>query len=321
VNVETGVQSLALPVRRDPNDPGNEARPRLCLAVGIATVSRPELLSLVLDRLAQQTRRADRIILCAPTQEDVTGTAARPDIEIKIGPRGLTRQRNVIIDAAQGCDILVFFDDDFLPASTYLAAVERVFAAHDDVAMVTGEVISDGIIGPGLDIAEASRVLKTDQANVTVGDGYRRLDEVDNGYGCNMAVRLAPARANNCRFDERLPLYGWLEDVDFGRQLGRYGRIVKIAAARGVHLGIKQGRQSGVRLGYSQIANPFYLLRKGTCPWPRAVRLMTRNLGANCLRSLRPEPYIDRVGRLRGNLKAFADLIAGKLDPERILEL
>jgi hypothetical protein len=39
------------------------------------------------------------------------------------------------------------------------------------------------------------------------------------------------------------------------------------------------------------------------------------------VRSVWPEPYVDRVGRLRGNLAALADLAAGSLHPERILEL
>ena len=319
VKVEADVPALS--GAGEPGDSPHQARAPTSLVVGIATARRPEILGLVLDRLAQQTRRADRIILCAPTAEDIASVASREGIELRIGPRGLTRQRNAIIDAAQDCDILIFFDDDFLPASTYLAGIEQVFAAREDVVMVTGRVIADGIIGPGLDTEKAHRALQVNGEDGAVVDGLLWLDEVDSGYGCNMAVRLAPARANGCRFDEGLPLYGWLEDVDFSRQLGRYGRIVRAPVAWGVHLGIKQGRQSGIRLGYSQIANPVYLLRKGTCPWPRAVRLMTRNLGANCLRSLRPEPYIDRLGRVRGNLKALSDLVVGKLDPERILEL
>jgi GT2 family glycosyltransferase len=136
-----------------------------------------------------------------------------------------------------------------------------------------------------------------------------------------MAVRLAAVRAAQCRFDERLPLYGWLEDVDFSRQLAREGRIAKLSAARGVHLGVKQGRQSGVRLGYSQIANPIYPSRKGTCPWPRALRQISRNVAMNLARSLNPEPYVDRAGRFAGNLKAMRDLVTGRLDPQRILEL
>ena len=44
-----------------------------------------------------------------------------------------------------------------------------------------------------------------------------------SGYGCNMAVRLAPMREHGLRFDERLPLYGWQEDVDLSRRLAAFG--------------------------------------------------------------------------------------------------
>jgi GT2 family glycosyltransferase len=284
------------------------------LAVGIATIGRPALLGAVLEEFARQTRRPDRIIVCAPTADDVAGIPA-DHADVIIGPRGLTRQRNVIIDRLDDCDLLQFFDDDFVPATTYLAEIERVFIADPGVAMITGEVIADGIIGPGFDIAEARRRLAR-----TMASGGT-LQPVENGYGCNMAVRLAAVRAAQCRFDERLPLYGWLEDVDFSRQLAREGRIAKMDAARGVHLGVKQGRQSGVRLGYSQIANPIYLSRKGTCPWSRTLRQMSRNVAMNLARSLKPEPYVDRAGRFAGNLKAIRDLMTGRLDPERILEL
>jgi len=289
----------------------------LRIAVGFATVGRSRLLAEVIAELGRQTRQPDRIVVCAPTDDDVAGIAAQPLVDVIVGPRGLTRQRNAVLERAAGFDVLQYFDDDFLPAADYLAAVEQAFAAHPDIAMITGHVIADGIIGPGFTIDDARRRL------VEIGATTRAqaFEPVANGYGCNMAVRLAAASAAHCRFDERLPLYGWLEDVDFSRQLARQGRIVKLAAAQGIHLGIKQGRQSGVRLGYSQIANPIYLSRKGTCPWPRALRIMSRNLAMNLARSLRPEPYVDRAGRVAGNLKALRDLVAGRLDPQRILEL
>lgn len=285
------------------------------LAVGIATVGRPLLLKAILQELETQTRLPDHVVLCAPSADDVAGIAA-DGVDVVIGPRGLTRQRNAIIERLDDFDIVQFFDDDFVPGTTYLAEVERAFAAEPDIVMITGNVVADGIIGPGFDVAEAR--LRLASTPLAAGD---RVEPVENGYGCNMAIRLAAARAAECRFDERLPLYGWLEDVDFSLQLARRGRIVKLGSARGVHLGIKQGRQSGVRLGYSQIANPVYLSRKGTCPWSRSLRQIGRNVGMNLVRSLRPEPYVDRAGRLRGNLKAFRDLVVGRLDPQRILEL
>jgi len=39
------------------------------------------------------------------------------------------------------------------------------------------------------------------------------------------------------------------------------------------------------------------------------------------VKSLRPEPWIDRPGRLRGNLIAIGDLLRGRLDPARIQDL
>jgi GT2 family glycosyltransferase len=285
------------------------------LAIGIATIGRPVLLGAVLQELERQTRKPDRIIVCAPAADDVAGIPA-DRADVIIGPRGLTRQRNAIIDHADDFDILQFFDDDFVPATTYLAEIEQAFARDPGVVMITGEVVADGIIGPGFDIEEARRRLA---ASTHPGGGA--LEPVKNGYGCNMAVRLAAVRAAQYRFDERLPLYGWLEDVDFSRRLAREGRIAKLGTARGVHLGVKQGRQSGIRLGYSQIANPIYLSRKGTCPWSRALAQMSRNVAMNLARSLNPEPYVDRAGRFAGNLKAIADLVIGRLDPQRIVEL
>jgi hypothetical protein len=91
-----------------------------------------------------------------------------------------------------------------------------------------------------------------------------QLCDTYKGYGCNMAPRLVPLHRHSLRFDEDLPLYGWLDDVDLCRRLSAYGRIVKNWNMIGVHLGTKRGRTAGIRLGYSQIANPIYLRRKGT---------------------------------------------------------
>jgi hypothetical protein len=123
------------------------------------------------------------------------------------------------------------------------------------------------------------------------------------------------------RFDERLVLYGWQEDIDFTSQLGRYGRIVSLSSLIGVHLGVKGGRLSGVRHGYSQVINPVYLLRKGTMPVGFAVDLIARNVAANVARCVWPEPYVDRRGRLKGNLLAAYHLLRGRIEPEYVLNL
>jgi GT2 family glycosyltransferase len=253
------------------------------------------------------------VAACDPA--DVAGVAGER-VACIFAERGLTKQRNAILREGAIFDVIVFFDDDFLPQPTYLEKIEKIFAKHPDVAMVTGHVIADGIVGPGLKIEEAQQQLEAD-GRIDLED--EPLIDVYNGYGCNMAVRMGAVHQGHVDFDERLPLYGWLEDVDFSRRLGRWGRIVRSRAVRGVHMGVKSGRQSGVRLGYSQIANPLYLVRKGTFGGSRAIWQMGRNVGMNLVFSLRPEPYVDRSGRLRGNIRAIKDIVSGRLHPERVL--
>jgi hypothetical protein len=139
-------------------------------------------------------------------------------------------------------------------------------------------------------------------------------------YGCNMVIRMTTLVATGVRFDELLPLYAWQEDTDFSRQMAPFGKIVRSASLTGIHLGTKQGRVSGVRFGYSQIANPVYLMRKGTMSVSFGSHIMARNLAGNFLRLLPPEPHIDRIGRLKGNFIAILDFMRGRLSPGRILD-
>jgi hypothetical protein len=55
--------------------------------------------------------------------------------------------------------------------------------------------------------------------------------------------------------------------------------------------------------------------------WRHAVKLIWRNLAANLLRSIYPEPWIDRKGRLKGNCLAILDIAIGRSSPGRILQL
>jgi GT2 family glycosyltransferase len=231
-----------------------------------------------------------------------------------LAKQGTCTQRNAILARCRDEDAIVFFDDDFFPCKDYLAAVERAFREEPDVVMTTGMVVADGIKGPGLPAQAGERLIS--EAEGEPPKPQPRLGAY-NGYGCNMAFRLDAIRSG-LLFDERLPQYGWLEDVDFSRRLAPRGRIVKLADARGVHLGSKTGRTPGHRLGYSQMVNPMYLVKKGTLERGRAWRHMWRNLGMNLARSPMPEPYIDRRGRLRGNIRGLVDLLLGRADPERI---
>lgn len=286
------------------------------IAIGIATAGRRAVLSETLAHLAEQSRLPDAVFVCpaAPADLDEAAAGCLPiPVRCVEGRRGSCGQRNAILDAAGDADIVVFLDDDYMPAQAFLAEAEALFGARPDVVAATGTVLADGIHGPGIGRDEAIRILASDPGEA------RATWPVYNAYGCNMLVRMAAVRTAAARFDENLPLYGWQEDVDFCRQLAPMGQIVHCTALRGVHLGSKRGRTSGLHFGYSQIANPIYLWRKGTMTSGKALRLMAGNVAANFLGSLREQPYVDRRGRLKGNGIALLDLMRARLNPQRIL--
>ena len=291
--------------------------PKLKLAVGFASTGRRELLSRMILDLVCQTRQPDYVIICVARDDDLDEEiSVRVPFKVEITDRvqGLTKQRNKILAAARDAEIIVFFDDDFLPACSYLANLERCFYQNEDVVAASGNVIADGVTGPGIELSDAYSLLRQSDAQPD------RISNQYNAYGCNMAVRSATVRENEIWFDENLPLYGWLEDVDFCRRLACFGRVIKADELVGVHLGAKGGRTSGCRFGYSQIANPIYLWKKGSLHFDRALAQMIRNTSANFRGALRPEPWVDRRGRVQGNLRALRHLFTGELDPRRILE-
>lgn len=281
--------------------------------VAVATIGRPDLVRRTIELLDLQTRRPDGIVVAGASEGDVAGVAdVRGRPEVIVARRGLCRQRNAALDhIGDRADVVVFFDDDFVPAAGYLAQVERLFLDMPEVAGITGELVADGIHNIGYSIEEG--LARIAEGAAAIDPAIRPRQAL---YGCNMAIRMADARG--LRFDETLPLYGWQEDIDFTWQLGRRGRLISTGRVTGVHLGTKGGRTSGKRLGYSQVANIVYLRRKGTMQPGLGLRLLRQNLLSNLVRSLRPEAHIDRRGRLLGNMLALRDLMTGRIDPRRV---
>jgi len=291
------------------------------IVVSIPTTNRPLVVVPTIRDIARQQRLPDLVLVVVADQSDIDIEEVEGlpfPVSVVHSERGTAPQRNAALEMSEDDDVLLFLDDDFLMAPDYLANLEELFRKHPDVAMATGEVLADGIHGPGLSHKFGRR-----RASEPFGESNQRLklEKIYNCYGCNMAVRAKPVVAKAVRFDPRLKLYGWLEDVDFSRQMSTYGRIVKSNSLQGVHLGSKSGRSSGLRVGYSQVANPLYLIRKGTMSPLRALNILARNFVSNLVKSLHPEPEIDRFGRLKGNFRAFSDLLRGRLRPEKILNL
>ena len=313
VNSAAGYLELMREPKRLITSPHGTEHPLPKIAVVIATLGRPHVVTATLKRLlATQSLTPDTIIISCVSPEDAGETADFPTVTIITGKAGLPAQRNAALAAlSPETDVVVFFDDDFVADADWLTVAAETFRDQPDVAAFTGHVVADDIKGAGLSIEDAIHLLETSDRSTS----WSRLEPY-SPYGCNMAFRLSAVR--DLKFDERLVLYGWLEDRDFGAALAKQGgRLVKCADACGVHMGVKNGRVSGDRLGYSQIVNPIYLLRKGTMTYGQVAGQIFRNVASNLSGSLRPEPFIDRRGRLKGNLRGFSDILRGRIEPER----
>lgn len=282
--------------------------------VVIATVGRPETVRKVVEHLGKQSRPADGVIVVGADAKDVDGLdrlEAGPTV--LIAPKGSCSQRNAGIDKIQDCsDVVIFFDDDFVPAHDYIEVVESLMSADSSIVGLTGELVDDGARGEAIRFEDAVRRLDLDHERLPEADLRTR----EALYGCNMAIRMEAL--GGLRFDENLPLYGWMEDIDLTYQLAKHGRLLSGPAITGIHLGVRGGRSPGKRVGYSQVANIVYLYRKGTMQPNLGWRSLFKNVAANLVKSIRPEPEIDRRGRLLGNMIAVTDLIRGRIDPRRI---
>jgi GT2 family glycosyltransferase len=288
------------------------------IAIIIATKGRPQAVNHLLRLLEEQTLTPSVVVVSATQSADIqdsTPTSLR--VEYIFGPAGTSCQRNRALEKTRDCsDIVVFFDDDFAPAPTWLEHCANAFVSDSSVVGMSGLVLRDGAVAEEISWEEAKRLIHDAAPAHTA---LPLIAEPDGLYGCNMAYRVSAIR--HVVFDERLVLYGWLEDKDFSRSAGKIGRLVKCNALVGVHLGLKSGRVSGTKYGYSQVVNAWYLHKKGILTSKEARSNIAKALLANSAKSFWPEKHIDRLGRLKGNLIGLGNLMLGHCRPEKAAEL
>ncbi|GAB2888981.1 glycosyltransferase [Uliginosibacterium flavum] len=301
----------------------------------VATKGRTREMVGLFDSLARQSLLPIRVAVVGSEAADIQGLemhelALSGRAILKTSPTaGTCIQRNVglnmLADEIRASEptqtFLVFFDDDFRPADDWLEQCARSFAEQLDVVGITGDVISDGVRVSGYNEAEAAQYISGERPREPHWPHNGQRHDMRGGglYGCNMAYRGNAALS--VRFDEALPLYGWQEDIDFAARVAAFGRLIFEPACRGVHMGVQGARTSGLRFGYSQIANPVYLIRKGSMRWRFGFRLAARNVASNLFNTLRANRSKDYAGRLRGNAIALLDALRWRQHPMRVLEL
>jgi glycosyltransferase involved in cell wall biosynthesis len=239
-------------------------------------------------------------------------------IHVLFGPPGLTAQRNRALALARAThDIIIFFDDDFIPSRFWIERVQELLAMQPEIGCVTGRVLENGVANGGLEWSYGQFVVDSEDLNKAAMNSPSTQYPC-SPYGCNMAFR-ATAIAH-LWFDERLALYGWLEDLDFGFRVATRAKTISTDIVWGVHLGSKSGRVSGFKFGYSQVVNPWYLVNKGVLKPFDLWKNVAFGLAANLLGTVFMKSHIDRWGRLKGNIVGIKDIMLSHWAPERITE-
>lgn len=287
----------------------------------ICSRGRPAILDVTIRSLLRQTMPAHAIVLSLAGPEDATpATRALPEVTTLIGPLGLTLQRNYALDRLpEGTDCVIFLDDDVIVRRDLLAATQRFFATHHDVAVATCTIIAKGHEDDKVSLDEGQGIIDEDERSFDALGPVPAAIDVPNAIGCLMAMPVAVARG--IRFDERLRYYAWLEDMDASVGVRRFGRLCSSPSLRLVHLRTPVGRMPNQRVGFSQIMNPYYLYRKGTFSesfLAMLVRYWGRVLVSNLSASLSWRQAVNRRGRLRGNLRALGMIARGRIEPEAV---
>jgi GT2 family glycosyltransferase len=285
------------------------------LAVIIPSLARPATLHETLLSVLRQSRRAGQIIVSVPGEEHVLPESlGLPGVTLVLAEIGSARQRNRAIAALRSeAEIVAFLDDDVELHEDYLAQVGRLFDQHPDAMLIDGKVLAEG---RGMLRAEAQEII------AGAGKAQPRAAAIgpEQAYGCNMTVRRRALAS--VRFDERLPLYGYMEDRDFAFECARLGRILRCESAWVVHLRPPAGRLSHRRFGFSQVMNPLYLWRKGNYLTRRNVAWqVSRPLVVNSVLALAPRRGARHRGLLAGNVRALGLALRGRIAPENVLQL
>jgi GT2 family glycosyltransferase len=284
-------------------------------AVVLASAGRPALLGDAMMNVDRLDGEGITRLVSVPDDGSLPETVPL-GWQVVTGTRGLAAQRNAALAVLDGIEVVFFFDDDAVVREDYLAQALAFFAAHPETVGLTGRVLIDGASTTEVPEAEAVEALQASRM-VPPSSGWRWTREL---YGCNFAFRMSAAP--HLRFDDRLPLYSWLEDHDFSRRLMRFGPMAEIDDCVIVHRAAASGgRTAHVRLGYSQLMNPVHLWKKGSFPAWLAAYQIFRPAAKNVLRSVVGSDRNWRRERLHGNALALRDVLWGRITPERILNL
>ena len=248
----------------------------------VPTYARPKEIVALLDALRElPVPPAEVIVVDGSTSTEtaraISDWANAPvlafDLVYVNSPRGLTRQRNVGIDASDR-EYVFFLDDDCIPAPGYFAAIREVFRqdAAGRIGAVCGSIVNELGKSPSLrwrlrfalGLAPRGEPGKYYHIGTSVpGDcvapfeGTRPLDIMS---GCAMAFRRAVLQRE--RFSQFFDGYSQGEDMEMSLRVGRNWQLLRCGGARAVHHHVPGGRPGSYPKGEMEVRNRFFIWKR-----------------------------------------------------------
>jgi len=215
------------------------------LLIAVCTYRRPEGLSNLLASLADLPLPPGVSAEVLVVDNDPERSARVPErtgsltVRLqRVGATNIAVARNVVLDAADGFDLLAMIDDDELPRSGWVTGLVRSMELHD-CDIVIGRVRAS--------LPAGSPDWLTRHYEVDHGADGRTLTE---GISGNALLDVRAVRATGVRFEPGLGISGG-EDQCFFRQLSRHGLTIRYAAGA-----VTVEQVPGSRIG------PRYLVRR-----------------------------------------------------------
>lgn len=243
-----------------------------------------EIIALMKALCAQEELPAEVVVVDGTPDDSVqcrlrefaSGRSLPFDLLYVKSPSGLTRQRNVGIDASRG-EYVFFLDDDCIPRSGYFRTIREVFEGDRDGAIgaVCGTILNEidrplslrwklrlalGLAPrhgrPGTYYPTATSV------PLALAKPFSGIRDVDMLPGCTMAFRRRVLETS--RFSAFFHGYAQGEDLEMSMRVRRGWRLVWSGDAHVEHHHAPGGRPKWFEKGRMEIRNRYFIWQRYT---------------------------------------------------------
>lgn len=250
----------------------------------LATYMRSSEMASLLDTIISLPDQPGEVIVVDGSPSEETGNAilswARSrnlkfDLIYIKSPSGLTRQRNVGIDASTR-EFVFFLDDDCRPEPGYFRAIRQVFVddASGRIGAVCGSIINEmdkpldlrwrirfalGLVPRGESGKYYPTATSVPRGLVSPFTGLRSVDVVPGGSAAYRSSVLA-----RHRFSLFFDGYAQGEDVEMSMRVGQENKLVWCGDAHVIHHHALGGRPNPSQKGRMEVRNRYFIWKRYT---------------------------------------------------------